>query len=328
MADILSIAISLIKGIKPRDRLSLGFYFSSIEEFEQTKPFEMIQMTTKGISYNNPANAELVRRARKIAEDVERSGARAVSYWDREYPPLLREMYDSPYMLYIRGTLPKQDRPAVAIVGTRHPSPAGRKAAFSLAAELGLAGLPIISGLAAGIDAAAHWGTLKTQQQTVAIMGNGIDRVYPSSNSELAGRILQNGGALISEYPPFTPASRFRFPERNRIISGIARALVVVQAPEKSGALITADHALDQNKEVYVHSAGTYGRRGAGALRLSGDGGMLIENAKKILDAWRIPMDECLETLQLDSFTPSQRLEEELDGRLLRFDGLWYRRVG
>ncbi|HKK64741.1 MAG TPA: hypothetical protein VJ967_02725, partial [Clostridia bacterium] len=89
MADILSIAISLIKGINPKDRISLGFYFSSIEEFEQTSLFEMIQMTRKGISHNNPANAELVRRARKIAEDVERSGARAVSYWDREYPPLL-----------------------------------------------------------------------------------------------------------------------------------------------------------------------------------------------------------------------------------------------
>lgn len=329
MADILSVALSLLKGIAPRDRKALGLYFSSCEQFEGVRIGQIEQLIGRPIRYSNPPTTELLRQAEKIAADVQRAGARIVSYWSEEYPPLLRQnIYDPPYVLYVRGTLPKQDVPAVALVGTRKPSGSGRKAAFSLAAELGLSGVPIISGLAEGIDAAAHWGALKTQQQTVAVMGNGIDSIYPSVNRPLAARILQNDGALISEYPPYTPAQKYCFPRRNRIISGIARAVVVVQAPEKSGALITADHALDQNKDVYVHSAGTYGRVGAGGLRLSKEGAKLLVSAETLLDAWHIEAGCRLEQVQPDDLAPSRRLEEELDGRILRFDGLWYRRVG
>jgi DNA processing protein len=329
VADILSVALSLLKGIAPRQRKALGLYFSSAEQFERVRIGHIEQLVGRSIRYTNPPPAELLRQAEKIAADVQRSGARIVSYWSEEYPPLLRQnVYDPPYVLYVRGTLPKQDVPAVALVGTRKPSGSGRKAAFSLSAEFALAGVPIVSGLAVGIDAAAHWGALKTQQQTVAVMGNGIDSVYPSENRTLAARILQNNGALLSEYPPFTPAQKYCFPKRNRIISGISRAVVVVQAPEKSGALITADHALDQNKDVYVHSAGTYGRVGAGGLRLSKEGAQLLVNAATLLDAWQIHSSSRLEQVQQDEFSPSRRLQEELDGRLLRFDGLWYRRVG
>lgn len=328
MADILSIAISLYKGLKKDQRIALGLHFSTVEQFENTSVHEMVLLVPKKIVYKNPPNSELVGRARKIAVDVERSGARVVSYWDKEYPVLLREISVPPYVLYVRGSLPSQEIPMVAIVGTRHPTTAGRRAAFSLAAEFGLAGIPVVSGLASGIDTAAHWGSLKTQQQTLAVMGNGIDTIYPMGNRELASRILRNGGALLSEYPPYTPANRYRFPQRNRLISGLARAVVIVQAPEKSGALITADHALSQDKDVYVHSAGTFGSTGAGGLRLSQDGADLIINAKTILDSWRIQSERRLELVENTGLTPGQRLEEELEGRLLRFDGLWYRRVG
>ena len=329
MADILSVALSLLKGIAPCDRKALGLYFSSGEQFARVRIGQIEQLIGRPIRYSNPSTAELLEQAKKIAADVQRAGARIVSYWSEEYPPMLRHnVYDPPYVLYVRGSLPKQDVPAVALVGTRRPSGSGKKAAFSLAAELGLAGVPVVSGLAIGIDAAAHWGALKTQQQTVAVLGNSIDSVYPSEHRELAARILQNDGAMISEYPPFTPAQKYCFPKRNRIISGMSRAVVVVQAPEKSGALITADHALDQNKDVYVHSAGTYGRVGAGGLRLSKEGARLLVNAKTLLEAWNIKTGCRLEQVQQDEFSPSRRLQEELDGRLLRFDGLWYRRVG
>ncbi len=328
MDKILAIAISLIKGLNHTQQLALGFYFSDVAQFEAARPSEMAQLIPERLVYRNPSNSELVRRARKIVEDVERSGARVVTYWDREYPHTLKRLFLPPYVLYVRGTLPPQDIHSIAIVGTRRPSASGRKAAFSLAAEFGLAGVPVISGLAAGIDAAAHWGSLKVQQQTVAVMGTGIDSVYPTANRQLAAKILQNDGALISEYPPFTPAGKFRFPERNRLISGMSKAVVIVQAPEKSGALITADHALDQHKDVFVHSAGTYGAVGAGGLKLSEQGADLIVNARMVLDAWDMHTTAHLETVQTDSFTPEQRLEEELEGRLLKFDGLWYRRVG
>ena len=329
MADILSVALSLLKGVSPRERKALGLYLSSAEQFGRMRLLQIEQMIQRPLRYRNEVPAELLRQAEKIAADVKLSGARIISYWSDEYPPLLRHnVYDPPYVLYVRGTLPRQDVPAVALVGTRRPSARGRSAAFSLAAELALAGIPIVSGLAAGIDAAAHWGALKTQQQTVAVMGNGIDHVYPAENRGLAARILQNGGALISEYPPFTPAQKYCFPKRNRIISGLSRAVVVVQAPEKSGALITADHALDQNKDVYVHSAGTYGAVGAGGLRLSQEGAKLLVNAGTLLDSWNIKAGCRIEAVQQDELTPALRLQEELEGRVLRFDGLWYRRVG
>ncbi len=329
MADILSLAISLLKGVSPHQRRALGLYLSSAEQFGRMRLLDIEQLIKHPLRYKNPSPAELLQQAEKIARDVSRSGARIVSYWSEEYPPLLRHnVYDPPYVLYVRGTLPRQDVPAAALVGTRAPSASGRKAAFSLAAELGLAGIPVVSGLAAGIDAAAHWGALKTEQQTVAVMGNGIDSVYPHENRELAARILQNDGALVSENPPFTPAHKYCFPKRNRIISGMARAVVVVQAPKKSGALITADHALDQNKDVYVHSAGTYGPVGAGGLRLSREGAKLLVNAGTLLDAWNIKTESRIEPVVQGELSPGCRLQEELEGRLLRFDGLWYRRVG
>ncbi|MFW5710552.1 MAG: DNA-processing protein DprA [Spirochaetota bacterium] len=329
MADILSLAISLLKGVSPQQRRTLGLYLTTVEQFGRMRLQDIEQLIKRPLRYRNPSPAELLRQGEKIARDVCRSGARIISYWSEEYPPLLRHnLYDPPYILYVRGTLPRQDVPSVALVGTRTPSASGRKAAFSLAAELGLAGIPVVSGLAAGIDTAAHWGALKTQQQTAAVMGNGIDSVYPHENRELAARILRNDGALLSEYPPFTPAHKYCFPKRNRIISGMARALVVVQAPEKSGALITADHALDQNKDVYVHSAGTYGTVGAGGLRLSREGAKLLVNAATLLDSWNIKTESRIEPVDQGDLSPERRLQEELDGRLLRFDGLWYRRVG
>jgi len=167
------------------------------------------------------------------------------------YPPLLAQLYDPPAELYVRGDLQILDESAVAIVGARSCSPYGRQVARSLARELAGAGLVVVSGLARGIDGEAHRGTLEAGGRTVAVLGCGIDRDYPRSHAELALRIREQG-AVVSEYVPGVEPAPWRFPARNRIIAGLCVATVVVEARERSGALITADFALELGREVFA----------------------------------------------------------------------------
>jgi DNA processing protein len=198
----------------------------------------------------------------------------------RLYPPLLAELHDPPAVLHVRGDAELLREPAVAIVGARSCSSYGARVARELARELARAGLVVVSGLARGIDGEAHRGTLDGGGRTVAVLGCGIDRDYPRSHSELARRILERG-AVVSEYPPGVEPAPWRFPARNRIIAGLCVATVVVEARERSGALITADFALELGREVFAVpgeitsglSAGTNDllRQGAAPLLSSGD---------------------------------------------------------
>ena len=216
---------------------------------------------------------------------LEHRGIDVLHIEDSSYPPQLREIFDPPYVLFLRGNLPSADIPATAIVGTRKPSDAATEAARSLAYELGTRGLPVVSGLAYGIDAAAARGTLEAGAGGVAVLGTGIDAIYPARHAELAACILRLGGAILSEYAPYTPTRAHHFPARNRIISGLARWTVVVQAPERSGALITADYALEQGRELVVHAAGLNGRVGSGTSALAEDGAPVISNAQELLSS-------------------------------------------
>jgi DNA processing protein len=196
------------------------------------------------------------------------------------YPPLLAQLYDPPAELYVRGDVEILGEAAVAIVGARSCSPYGSQVARSLARELTGAGLVVVSGLARGIDGEAHRGTLEAGGRTVAVLGCGIDRDYPRSHAELALRIREQG-AVVSEYPPGVEPAPWRFPARNRIIAGLCVATVVVEARERSGALITADFALELGREVFAVpgeitsalSAGTNDllRQGAAPLLAAGD---------------------------------------------------------
>jgi len=168
------------------------------------------------------------------------------------FPRLLAEIPAPPIGLYIRGTLGGPAAPTVAIVGTRRATPAGKMLAQELARGLALRGFVIVSGLAFGIDAAAHEGCLLGGGQTIAVLPCGADKIYPRSNAGLAERILQNGGALLSEYPPGTPALPHRFLERNRLVSGLARGVLIIEAPARSGALATARFAAEQGRECLV----------------------------------------------------------------------------
>ncbi|MDR2181404.1 MAG: DNA-processing protein DprA [Treponema sp.] len=204
------------------------------------------------------------------------------------YPPLLREIFDPPARLYIRGVLPDPEKPAVAVVGTRRPGAAAMRDALRLGRELAERGITVISGLALGIDALAHRGCLDAGGVTVAVLGSGVDQVYPASNRDLARRIIDNGGALASEYECGTKPLKWHFPARNRIISGWARGVVIVEAPEKSGALHTARFALEQGRDLWVAPAGAVSGRGRGTQALVNDGCAVITGAADIVAEWRM----------------------------------------
>lgn len=192
----------------------------------------------------------LAERERKF---VSEEGIRCLAYLDEGYPNILKTIPDAPLLLYIRGSLDLNAQPpAVAIVGTRKPSPLGRKLAADFATGLASKGIPIISGLAYGIDAEAHKATLDAGGLTVAVVAHGLDIIYPQAHIALAKEIVANGGAIITEYPSGTELMDKRFPERNRIIAGLALGTLVVESAEKGGALVTARVANDYNREVYA----------------------------------------------------------------------------
>ncbi|MCL2191774.1 MAG: DNA-processing protein DprA [Treponema sp.] len=240
---------------------------------------------------------DLIRMlAERDAHTANFRGINWVSWQSTEYPPMLREIYDPPVVLFFRGGLPNSEKPLVAMVGTRKPSPMATAQTFDVSRGLGRGGVSVVSGLALGIDAMAHRGNVEGGVPTFAVLGSGVDEVYPASNRALARRVLETGGALISEYPPGTSPRRWNFPARNRIISGLCRGVLIIEAPEKSGALITARFALEQNRELWVASVGVkdeamFDRRGT--QRLAEDGAEIVYSASDILEMWNVGTPRC-----------------------------------
>jgi DNA processing protein len=215
-------------------------------------------------------------------------GAALITMDDPGYPPLLAEIYDPPLMLFVRGTLLETDQYAVAIVGTRRPSHYGAAIAGRLAEDLAARGITVVSGMAEGIDAAAHEGALKAGGRTIAVVGSGVDQVFPAAHADLMRRIIAQG-AVVSPFPMGMSAHKTNFPQRNRIISGISLGTVVVEAPPGSGSLITAKHAAEQGREVFAvpGEAGRPNSRGPHALIR--EGARLVETVEDILVELRIP---------------------------------------
>jgi DNA processing protein len=201
------------------------------------------------------------------------------------YPAWLAEIDEPPFGLFWRGHPPRNDLALLAAVGTRRPSEYGRLAAWELGRDCARAGVGLVSGLAFGIDAAAHAGAVQLDGYSLAVLAGGIDLVQPRTNARLAARLIDAGGTLLAEFGPGTVAKKWHFPVRNRIISGLCPALVVVEAPEKSGALITARYALDQGRDVYVHTAGCQGPRGTGTKNLAEAGAVAIRGLDDLVRA-------------------------------------------
>ena len=202
---------------------------------------------------------------------------------NKSYPELLREIGSPPKEIYVRGTVPESEVPSVAVVGTRKATREGKELAEQTAKELAEAGVVVISGLAMGIDTAAHKGALSSGGKTVAVLGNGIDSVYPAQNEKLAKQMLSAGGAIVSEYGPGEPSFKGNFIQRNRIISGLSLGVVVVEAPAISGALSTARFAGEQGRGVFVFPSSPRDKHYEGSHALIRDGATLVTKTEEVL---------------------------------------------
>mgnify|MGYP004678276743 FL=1 len=222
-----------------------------------------------------------------IAEKCEKLGIRILSLRDSAYPDRLRNIYDAPLVLYVRGSLPDIDSlPCMAIVGTRRASAYGRRCARRFAAEMTRSGGVIVSGLAEGIDSEAMGAAIEAGGPVIGVLGTGVDVVFPAWNAELQSAACEHG-ALISEYPPGARGSKISFPQRNRIISGISLGVVVIEAPERSGSLITAARASEQGRDVYVVPGNIDDPGFVGSNRLIRDGAALASDPWEILSCYR-----------------------------------------
>ena len=210
---------------------------------------------------------------------------RKITLQDKEYPAILKEIHDKPKELYIKGKFDSEDKTAIGIVGTRNYSQYGKQVALDIAGALAKLGITIVSGLAKGIDTFAHQAALENKGRTIAVLGGGIDKksFFPSINYRLGEKISQHG-AVISEYPPGTRGTQFTFPQRNRIISGLSLGIIVIEAPEKSGALITAALALEQNREVFAVPGSIYEKNSLGTNQLIKAGAKAVTCVEDILE--------------------------------------------
>ena len=225
-------------------------------------------------------NAFLVESAKEWSQEADQ---RIVTLADPEYPQSLLEIPDPPTLLYVRGRLDLLNRPALAIVGSRNPTPQGIQNAERFASSFADAGLVIASGLALGIDAAAHRGALASTGDTIAFIGTGIDRIYPARNKELALEVATRG-SVVSEFPIGTPVTAANFPRRNRLISGIARGVLVVEAAIVSGSLITARLGGEQGREVFAIPGSIHSPQSRGCHKLIKQGAKLVETAQDVLE--------------------------------------------
>ena len=246
------LALSLTPGLGPRRILDAVKQLESVSQI-----FTMALTALEGLRFPAEAAQFLFDgKGRKAAEEefarVVAQGAALVNYASPEYPERLREIYDPPTVLWVRGDQKLLSRPSIAVVGTRHPTPYGSGIAELLARDLAARRLLIVSGMARGIDSCAHKGALAARMPTVAVWGTGIDVVYPKENRKLAEEILATGGAIVSEMPMGTFPAPQNFPRRNRILSGLSVAVLVVEAGENSGTRVTARCAAEQNRDLYA----------------------------------------------------------------------------
>ena len=211
---------------------------------------------------------------------------RQINIEDVNYPVELKKIKDAPKILYYKGVLPNLNEKCLAIVGTRRYSPYGQQVALKIAGELADAGLTIVSGLAPGIDTFSHRAVVEKRKRTIAVLGTGLDEksIYPQANLDLSRKIIGNGGCLISELPEGTNGSKFSFPRRNRIISALSLAVLVIEAKEKSGSLITSDYAIKQNKKLFAIPGQIYSQNSVGPNKLIKNGAKLITSTADVLN--------------------------------------------
>ena len=286
--DYLAFVISFIKDLKRGDRVKLIKYINTLPGIKDIEKADIGKTALQFLNIDSHILEKAVSEAESVNAECIDKDISVVSFYNPLYPPLLREIYCPPAVLYVKGMLPYSEIPSLSIVGTRNGTFTSLKASYDTACSMAENGIPVISGLARGVDAKAHKGALDAGGYTAAVLGCGVDVIYPGENRSLAQSILSENGALISEYRPGTEPEKYHFPERNRIISGISRGTLIVHAPEKSGSMITASFALDEGRDVFVHSLCFSVPDASGGLSLLDDGASEISCAGDILKEWKI----------------------------------------
>ena len=298
--------LNSIEGIGSKTLEKLLSYFGSAENIYRTSEDNLLK--AKGINKDIIHNIVKNREHSKVdgtLEILNRDNIDILFKSDDHYPINLRNIYDAPYALYIKGEINEKDKNAVAIVGARKASPYGKWAAYKFAGELAKRGITIVSGLAYGIDSAAHKGALDSGGRTIAVLGSGIDICYPKSNQSLMASIQQSG-AVVSEYGVGVQPLPGNFPARNRIISGLVKGVIVVEATEKSGSLITAEFALEQGREVFSVPGNINSALSKGTNRLIKEGAKIVTYVEDILEE----LD--LEVEQIDSAVTLSDIENRI----------------
>lgn len=278
-----TLRLVLVPGVGPRTRRKLLDRFGSTAAVLAAAPSQLREVPGIGPKL---MRAIVQSRQAEIAPILQECGEHQIAIVpdsEETYPPLLRQIYDPPGALFVRGLLLPEDALAVAIVGTRHASHYGLRQAERLARGLAAAGVTVVSGLARGIDAAAHRGALAAGGRTIAVLASGLLNVYPPEHQELAEQI-RGQGALVSESPPHWPPKSGAFPQRNRLIAGLSLGVVVVEAALRSGALISAEHAMEQGREVFAVPGRVDNYTSRGCHRLIREGAKLVEGVDDILD--------------------------------------------
>src|SRR5256714_15339230 len=296
------IALNRVPGIGPASFRALLDYFH--DDVEAAWKAERKELAQAGITQRTIDNLLKLRSTITPQQELEKLAKlriRVITWKDALYPPLLREIDDAPPVLYTYGKLTEADRFALAVVGTRNSSTYGLQVTERIVTELAKGSVTIVSGLALGIDTIAHTAALDAGGRTIAVMASGLDTIYPPTNRALAHRIVESGqGVILSEYPLGVKPEGGNFPARNRIISGLSMGVLVVEAPPKSGALITVEQALKQGREIFAVPGSILSSRSAGAHKLIQDGARPVMDVKDIIEAlhhyshrsrkWRVQM--------------------------------------
>jgi DNA processing protein len=278
------VALNMTPGIGPRAAAKLLERFGSAEAVYRATRLELEKCRLLPEAVDSIIARDTNDKAEAEIENVRKLGGDILVLDDGVYPSLLREIYDPPIALYVKGAWSEcLDQPCVAIVGSRKSSTYGQNAALMLARDLAQRGVTVVSGFARGIDAAAHRGAIEAGGRTIAVLGTGIDEVYPRDHKKLGEEVLNSGGAMVTQFPLRTPPVSENFPYRNRIISGLSLGVVVVEAAENSGSLITARLAIEQNREVYAVPGNITSRNSFGTNYLiKGAGAKLVQQWQDI----------------------------------------------
>lgn len=278
------VGFNLIKGIGAVRMQALMHYFGDLESAWKAAPADLagagmsLKLIERIVKARDQVDLE------KVWARIESQGIKILTWEDSAYPQRLKEIEQPPPVLYVRGEYLPDDLFAVAIVGTRRVTPYGRQITEELASYLASNGITIVSGLARGVDAIAHQTALKAGGRTIGVLGSGVDKIYPPEHRQLAEKMMENG-AIISDYAPGTPPDASNFPPRNRIISGLSLAIVVVEAGETSGALITAEFAAEQGREIFAVPGSILAPQSKGTNKLIQNGALPLLSVNDLMQA-------------------------------------------